>query len=342
MHGVQLGSTIASDTPNRRDARRHLRLLITSAGRRVALLQAFRAGAEELGIDLDVVACDLQPELSAACQIADDRFAAPPATEPGYVDKLLDECRRREIHLLVPTIDPELLPLAQAVTRFEEAGTSLAISDPSLVAMARDKLATSEFFAANGIATPATWPLDTIREGGSDWPWPLMIKPRHGSASRSIGIAERAGDLPLSDEEPMIAQELLSGDEWTVNLYFDKIGALRASVPHRRIRVRAGEVEKGITKRLDVLESISAKLAACLPGPRGAMCYQAMIGPGGQASVFEINARFGGGFPLANHAGARFAKWLLEERAGLPCSADEGWMEGITMLRYDAAVFVHP
>ena len=58
--------------------------------------------------------------------------------------------------------------------------------------------------------------------------------------------------------------------------------------------------------------------------------------------VFEINARFGGGFPLTHRAGARFTRWLLEEAAGLLSTAHNDWQEGVTMLRYDAAVFVPP
>ncbi|NDD70965.1 transcriptional regulator, partial [bacterium] len=54
---------------------------------------------------------------------------------------------------------------------------------------------------------------------------------------------------------------------------------------------------------------------------------------------FEINARFGGGYPLADQAGAKFAQWILEELANLPSSANNEWREGVLMLRYDATVF---
>jgi carbamoyl-phosphate synthase large subunit len=43
---------------------------------------------------------------------------------------------------------------------------------------------------------------------------------------------------------------------------------------------------------------------------------------------------------LAHHAGATFAKWLLEEASGRPSSAHDNWREGVVMLRYDAAVFL--
>ena len=55
--------------------------------------------------------------------------------------------------------------------------------------------------------------------------------------------------------------------------------------------------------------------------------------------VFEINARFGGGYPLAHFAGAEYTRWLLEEVVGLPSTAHDGWRSGALMLRYDAATF---
>jgi carbamoyl-phosphate synthase large subunit len=83
-------------------------------------------------------------------------------------------------------------------------------------------------------------------------------------------------------------------------------------------------------------------MAAWLPGPRGPLCYQAIIEADGHAKVFEINARFGGGYPHADYAGACFAQWLLEECAGLPSTASNDWLEGVAMLRFDSAIFVSP
>ena len=57
--------------------------------------------------------------------------------------------------------------------------------------------------------------------------------------------------------------------------------------------------------------------------------------------MIEINARFGGGFPLSLEAGADFPRWMLEELLGLPSTASrDRWRPGMVMLRYDAAVFV--
>ena len=76
-----------------------------------------------------------------------------------------------------------------------------------------------------------------------------------------------------------------------------------------------------------------------LKGARGPLCFQAIVRDDGTAAIFEINARFGGGYPLAHRAGAPFTKWLLEESVDLSSSAHNNWKEGIVMLRYDDAFY---
>lgn len=80
-------------------------------------------------------------------------------------------------------------------------------------------------------------------------------------------------------------------------------------------------------------------MAEALPDARGALCFQAIADVTRGLQVIELNARFGGGYPLADRAGARFAQWLLEEVAGLPVSANDDWRDGVLMLRYDQALF---
>lgn len=324
-------------------APREIRMMISSAGRRVGLLNSFREAAAHLGISLEILACDQNVELSSACHGADRRFAVPPAADPGYADALLDICQTHKVSLLVPTIDPELQPLADARDRFAAAGVCVAVSAPELISMARDKLETARFLARHGISSPRTATPDEVIADPESWKWPLLAKPRHGSSGRLVQQVASGDDVKqLPKDEPFIVQELLTGREHTINLYFDLGGKLHCAVPHERLQIRSGEVEKGVTCRHPALEEIARQIGEVLPDPRGALCFQAMVDESGAASVFEINARFGGGYPLADRSGAHFARWLLEETAGLPSSAHNGWQEGVLMLRYDAALFVAP
>jgi carbamoyl-phosphate synthase large subunit len=322
--------------------RRKVRVLFASAGRRVELIRCFRQDAADLGLEFEALACDLDPRSSSACSIADRAFAVPRCTEAAYVEELLRICDAEGVDLVVPTIDPELEPLAAHAGRFLRAGTMVHVSDAEVVRVARDKAATARVFRDHGVAVPRTSRPADAAAAPDAWSWPVIAKPRRGSSSKGIVIARGPGDLGDLDNDEYVVQELLAGREFTVSLFFDRDGRLRSAVPHWRRQVRAGEVEKGVTVRHAALASASWRVAGALPGARGALCFQAIVGADGEMSVFELNARFGGGYPLAHRAGARFSRWLLAEVAGLQPDYHDSWREGVVMLRYDAAVFHEP
>jgi carbamoyl-phosphate synthase large subunit len=316
-------------------------LLFTSAGRRNQLIQCFREDARALGLDLTVLAADLCPELSPACHEADTAFRVPRCTSEEYVPALLALCREQSVSLLVPTIDPELSVLARHVADFSAIGTRVLISEPDVVQLGNDKLATARCLAKAGIPTPKTVTLAEYRLDRNCINGPVIAKPNAGSASVGIVRPRSAADLDGVPDAGYIVQELWSGAEFTVNVFFDQKGCLQAAVPHRRLEVRGGEVSKGRTERLPQLVDAAAKLGNALAGARGPLCFQAIVRADGEFCVFEINARFGGGYPLAHRAGAAFSLWLLEEISGLASSAGNHWKDGVTMLRYDSAVFIN-
>lgn len=316
-------------------------VLFSSAGRRVELINCFREDAAMLGISLRVLAVDMHPEVSAACQAADRSWTVPRCTTPDYVGRLLEICREEGVDLLVPTIDTELAVLSAATDQFAKLGTRVAVSGPDVVRMARDKLATARFLEANGLPVPRTESLEHLLKDPGDWRWPVMLKPVDGSCSIGIHLVQNVADLDrLPDlKGSYIAQEYRRGREYTVNFFMDQSGQFRCAVPHERLETRAGEVSKGVTERHSGLLEMAGKFAAALSGGRAVMCFQVIMDDEGPW-IFELNARFGGGYPLAHRAGARYSQWLLEEVTGRAPSYTDEWTNGLKMLRYDAAVFV--
>ncbi|MEO6243801.1 MAG: ATP-grasp domain-containing protein [Opitutaceae bacterium] len=319
-----------------------LNILISSAGRRGQLIECFREAGRDLGIEVGIFASDVRPELSAACQLADGSFGVPRCDAPDFVPALLAACAERSVRLIVPTIDLELAVLSEQRARFAAAGVEIAVSEPEVIALARDKERTARELAGAGVRTPGTVAGARYLSEPTVLGWPVIVKPRSGSSS--VGMVR-----PQSPEEAAaairampdaIVQELWAGREYTVNLFFDRSGILRCSIPHLRIETRGGEVSQGRTEDVPVLRAMARDVARALAGARGALCFQVIVTERGEAALFELNARFGGGYPLAHRAGARFAQWLIEEAAGLPSSASDAWKAGVTMLRHDTAVFL--
>ncbi len=314
-------------------------VLITSAGRRNQLIECFRDGARRLGAAIRIVACDMLPSLSSACAVADCSYSVPMCTLSGYLPALDEICRAEKIGIVVPTIDPELVPLCGAREALGRIGVRVISSTDEVVKIAADKFITSEVLSRAGIPTPTTLRLDEYLLEPGRIKGPIIAKPINGSASIGVIYPRSVAELESLPSNVYIVQELWSGDEYTVNMFFDQHGSLRCAVPHRRLEVRSGEVSKGRTERKTELLSAAQRIADVLPGARGPLCFQAIVRPDGTYCVFEINARFGGGYPLAHEAGARFTQWILEEVVGTPTSASERWEEGLTMLRFDNAVF---
>jgi carbamoyl-phosphate synthase large subunit len=81
-------------------------------------------------------------------------------------------------------------------------------------------------------------------------------------------------------------------------------------------------------------------VSEALPGAYGPLNIQCFMEESGTIRIIEINARFGGGYPLAHRAGGRFTDWLLDEMEGKRISSFDDWTDDLAMLRYDEAVFV--
>src|SRR5215470_17125557 len=53
----------------------------------------------------------------------------PFAHETDFIEKLLSICQRRLVHLVLPLVTKELIPLAANKKQFEEFGTRVLVSD---------------------------------------------------------------------------------------------------------------------------------------------------------------------------------------------------------------------
>ena len=315
-------------------------VLISSAGRRVELLRAFRETVRDQGGR--VLGVDITP-YSPAFQDADEAFIVPRCTTPEFVPALLDICRTHGVDLVIPTLDPELPVYAAARDEFAAIGTTVAISRPDVAAIGGDKQQTHDWLVANGFPTVQQGTLDDVEADPGAWAFPLIVKPRFGSASIGVGIVRDHDELARAASQPdALVQTLAPGVEHTIDLLTDRDGRCLAAIPRRRLEVRAGEVSKAVTVRDPALIELAEKLCAALPGPYGALNVQVFAGDEpGQLAVIEMNARFGGGYPLSYAAGADFPLALVQDALGLPRTAPlEGWQDGLVMLRYDAAVFV--
>ena len=319
-----------------------MNILLSSAGRRVGILEALRRGLAAEGIGGRVIASDAGTSAPAA-HLADGFERVPRCTEPGFLEAVQAIVRREGIGLIVPTIDTELGVFAAARSWFLEMGVTIAISSPETTAIAADKRRTNAWLGAEGLRAVGQRTLEAALDGDRPAGPPWIVKPARGSASagvQSVGSVE--GLEPLRElGEGWIVEERARGAEHTIHVYVDRRGRCLTAVPCKRLEVRAGEVSKGLTVRHEGMIEAARRIAEGLPGARGPLNVQGFLDDEDVFRLTEINARFGGGYPLVDRAGAPFAQWLIAEAAGRTVEPPfDGWEDDLAMLRYDDAAFV--
>jgi carbamoyl-phosphate synthase large subunit len=317
-------------------------VLISSAGRRVALVNIFRRALADMERRGRVMAADMS-SLSSAFHSADHSFLVPSCTHPEFIPSILKNCRQHAIDLVIPTIDPELPIYAEHRESFSDIGTTIAVSTPEVVAITCDKVTTHQWLVERGFPTVKQFSCGEGDVRSNGWPFPLLVKPRRGSASIGVAVVEDRLQLEIATRAgDYVAQTIAAGNEHTIDVLTDRAGRCVCAVPRRRLETRSGESSKGITVRSEELISLAERICESLPGAYGPLTIQVFVDDStGEINVVEINPRFGGGFPLSWEAGARYPQWMIEEILGLPSTAtDSEWQSDLVMLRWDEGVFV--
>ena len=232
-------------------------ILITSAGRRVSLVKSFKEVVKSLEIESKVFITDLNPKTSPASYFADDSFKIGLFRDPEYINNLLKICLNNNISIIIPTIDTELILLAQAKLFFNTKGIKIIISDLKLIEILRDKITTNDFFNSLKIKT-------TIIYNKNNLKFPVFLKPLNGSNSKGIYKAENIKEIKPSDlnSRNMMILEYIDNtkyDEYTIDIYYDKNSTLKCIVPRIRLKVVGGESNQGITKKNEVLDFVKDK-----------------------------------------------------------------------------------
>ncbi|EGV37387.1 ATP-grasp domain-containing protein [Neisseria weaveri] len=315
-------------------------ILVLSAGRRVELVQDFQKEAAKFSDGIKVYTTDLNPKMSSACQTSDGSFQVPRIDSEDYIDSIFKLAQKQNIGLIVPTIDTELQKLADAREQFADAGITIVVSDSDFIRICRDKRATITLFNKLGINTPAIYDRNNIQ-------FPCFVKPYDGSRAVGAKMLKSAEELTnelLTDPKMMFCQLIdikNTFKEFTVDMYYDRSGRLKCTVPRERLEVRSGEVSKGATRRGKLYDTLIEKMAV-VKGARGCLTVQFFYHEESNTLYgVEINPRFGGGFPLTYACGANYLGWLIKEYLyGEEIPSFDQWQNNLIMLRYDAKILV--
>lgn len=314
-------------------------ILITSAGKRVALTRYFKETLSRFYPEAKVFTTDLNPQMAPAGYVSDGCFQVPRVTDEDYPATLRRICEENGVGMVIATIDTELLLLADLKADFARRGIHVMVSDRAFVEVCRDKRHTGTFFERHGIRVP--------KEVDKYHPtFPLFAKPYDGSLSANLHYIKTADELTpdiLADPKLLFMEYIDKKvyKEYTVDMYFGRDHRVKCIVPRDRIEIRAGEINKGRAVKNEILTFLKEKMGR-VEGCVGCICVQLFFNPETKDMVgIEINPRFGGGYPLSYMAGGNFPELLIREYfMDEPVDYAEQWQDGMLMLRYDDAIFV--
>lgn len=291
-------------------------VLILSAGTRNKVVQYFKKALNGEG---RVIATDCS-NLAPAIYDADKYYIVPRMTDEGYLDVILDICKKEQISGVLSLIDPELSLLSDNVEKFAEVGTKVIGSSYELCERSLDKYKMYKWLVYNGYKCAKSYMnkeefFADLDDGTAKFP--VFVKPARGSASISISkVTDRETvDLLFAHEDGLMIQEFLDGQEIGADVYIDMISGEVVSIfTKKKIKMRAGETDKAVSFKDEKLFELIKEFVD-RAGYRGQIDID-IFDINGEYYISEVNPRFGGGYPHAYESGSDHMSLIVNNLNG--------------------------
>jgi carbamoyl-phosphate synthase large subunit len=341
-----------------------LRIGITGAG----CPGAYFIATELKRLGFCVVGFDSDKDNVAILPLLDEFYEVPSGRDPDYMEemtKLLDL-----VDVLIPCTSDELYPLS-LIKHFGETKCLIAVSSPTAISTANNKLALSKMFPS---ISPRFLSIPH-KAGKRDFFRPVnrlgypekrvVLKPCKGSGSRGLMIIDSkyqsAGNIKpesmtltaseafnrlrrISTYTEYIAQEYIDGVEYSVDCYFGKQDNI--AIPRIRHKIRSGiafDTEIDMSAKEIIRASVYAGEKIGLELFNG---FQFIVDKTGYPYLIECNPRVQGSMETS-HSTENNTNWLammINDLTGigenLPANTEN--LHGIRMRRVWSGVKSKP
>ena len=319
-----------------------MNILILSAGTRNKIVQYFKKAVGEEG---KVIATDCS-NLAPAVYEADRFYPVPRITAPGYLELVLDICKKEKIDGVFSLIDPELSLLAKEREKFLAVGTTPVISPYELVETCFDKYRMFQLLTEMNIPTGKCYvDKDSFYEAlhKGEISYPVFVKPVRGSASININKVSSDKEIEVLFDlyDNLMIQEFMNGQEYGADVYIDMISGKCTSIfVKKKVKMRAGETDKSVSVKDEALfELIQKFVEKC--GFCGMIDIDLFL-IDGTWYLSEVNPRFGGGYPHAYESGVDMMQQVLNNLSGKENPVRIGdYASGICMMKYNEIAIVN-
>ncbi len=312
-----------------------LHILFTCAGRRNYLINYFRDALKGRG---KVFAIDMS-DTAPAMVDADVAITVPSVYDINYIPSLIEIIQIHKIDAIISLNDLELPILSRHLKYLQSTGVKVLVSSESVIDIAFDKIKTFNFIKSIGLKTPLTF--TSLKEANdalktNKITYPVVVKPRWGSASIGIDFPETYEELNLSFKlqhiklkksilnivsqqdanNAILIQENMNGQEYGLDIVNDFEGNYFGTFVRKKINMRSGETDKAISVIDDRFNKIGEIISSNLKHIGILDCD--IFVSNNEFYILELNPRFGGGYPFSHEAGINIAAiyidWLFGEK----------------------------
>ncbi|WP_431160424.1 ATP-grasp domain-containing protein [Flagellimonas beolgyonensis] len=299
-------------------------ILFTCAGRRNYLINYFKDALNGKG---KVVAVDSNL-MAPALVDADLAIKVPSIYDSNYISALENVIKDHDINAVISLNDLELPILAANRSRLSSPSCKIIISSQEVIEIGFDKWKTHQFIESIGLNSPKTFinfedAVSALNDGALNFP--VVIKPRWGSASIGIDFPENMEELELNyrllkirlertilkkvsqqaSNEAILIQEKVDAVEYGMDILNDFDGNYYGTYAREKIGMRAGETDRARSVVDENLLKVGKTIGENLRHIGNLDCD--VFYANGQVHVLELNPRFGGGYPFSHEAGVNIA-----------------------------------
>ncbi len=313
-----------------------------------------------------IIAVDANPG-AAGRYLNKDFEVIPKADDPAFIDVVLSLCRQKDIHVVLPLVTKELIPLSRHKKEFDLAGAKVLVSPTASLEIANNKSRLYEFLQWRGIDVPdfrivenISQFINAVKELGYPGK-PVCFKPSESNGSRGFRIInENVDELDLLlNQKPnsvfishkdairilssgsfpeLLISEYLPGEEYSVDC-LARDGQTELAVPRLRKKMINGiSVEGEFVEEKSIIgycKQIIKELQ--LHGNIGIQVKRSLTG---KFLLLEINPRVQGTISAALGASVNLPLLAVKQELGLPVTKEEmqvNW--GVKFSRYWGEVF---
>lgn len=283
-------------------------ILITNIGRRGYLVKFLKDISYFEG-KIFVSDCD---KTASGLYGENDGFfiLSKPSDNPDkYVVELIDLCKKENISIIFPVIDPEIDILSRYRDKFQKNDIFVAVSSNDVVELCYNKKKMNEFLLKEGFDIPKTYYSIQEFESGEEL-FPVIIKPIFGSGSISTYKINDKVELVSLFEEGMMIQEFIDGTEYGIDVLNNLDCEPIRCVVKKKISMRSGETDKAVVVKNNIVQDLIIKMARKLGHICNLDCD--VLFKDGKVYFIDLNPRFGGGYPATHMSNVNYLDLIIK------------------------------